>query len=84
MDVDETHGSKPGRCFIWEFFELKGFLCLEDFFPTGIGCGCAFNSWILIFVCVLLNQTIRYENNKTCISVILTMWYKWCIFRAPT
>lgn len=64
MDVDEIHASKPGCCFIWEFFGQKGFLCLEDFFPTGIGCDCAFNSLILTFVCVLLNQTVPYKKQQ--------------------
>lgn len=66
------------------FLGGKGFCVWKIFFPAGIDCGYAFDSLILIFVCVLLNQTIPYENNKTCTSVILTMWYKWCIFIAPT
>lgn len=54
------------------FLGGKGFCVWKIFSPTGRGCGYAFNSLILIFVCVLLNQTISCEN-KTCTSVILTM-----------
>lgn len=56
------------------FLAGKDFCVRKIFFsPTGIGCGYAFNGLILIFVCVLLNQTIPYKNNKTGTSIILTM-----------